>query len=237
VEIFAQRIVEDMLHERPVFERNILTQSGGRDTNPRGWDGPTYQRISAEYSLVSRGRYNQILRHADLEGRDACGDTFQPIAPKPYLPARSLPTGQERRRAYLPNPRPTLLQASYLVKEPEGRDDDASRVFGAGDPVLMKLDWFERSYWDATKPDKKGKPVHHGLRVCVFDPEGRKVASRAVVSGSADPLVVLEKGAATKAGTYHVAACTVGEIGEQPLPLRDDQRCAWTVLEYDFAMR
>ena len=26
--------------------------------------------------------------------------------------------------------------ASYLVNEPEGRDDDASREFGAGEPVL-----------------------------------------------------------------------------------------------------
>jgi hypothetical protein len=73
--------------------------------------------------------------------------------------------------------------------------------------------------------------------VCVFDPEGKKIASREVISGAKDPTMLLERGAALKAGTYHVAACTVGEIGEQPLPLRADQRCTWTVLEYDFAVR
>jgi hypothetical protein len=100
----------------------------------------------------------------------------------------------------------------------------------------MQIDWFEKFYWDATKPDKRGDAVHHGLRVCVYDPEGRKVAERATISGTRDALPLLDKGT-DRPGTYHVAACTVGEIGEQPLPLRHDQKCAWTVLEYDFTVK
>ncbi len=168
VEIFAQRIVEDMLHERPVFERNILTQWGGTADNPRGWDGPTYQRVSATYALVSRGRMNQIVWSADLEGHDACADTFRPIPMRPFLRPRAKPPGQERRRAYVPNPRPTLLQASYLVGAVTGRDDDASRAFHPGDPVFMVTDWFEKFYWDATRPRSPGAahpPRRAGVRL------------------------------------------------------------------------
>jgi hypothetical protein len=238
VEIFAQRIIEDMLGERPVFERNILTQPLGLPQNPRGWDGPSYQRISGEYALVGRGRYNEVVRASELRGHDACDkDIFTPIPRPAYLKPRTLAPGQERRRAYVPNPNPTLMAASYLVATAEGKDDDASRDFHAGDPVWLVTDWFEKFYWDASKPDKRGSPVHHGLRVCVFDPEGRKIASREAISGVKDRLPLLDRGALAKAGTYHVAACTVGEIGEQPLPLRADQRCTRTVLEYAFAVR
>jgi hypothetical protein len=238
VEIFAQRILEDMLAERPVFERNVLTQSGGLPDNPRGWDGPTYQRLSADYAMISRGRFNEIRKASEVQGHDACdGDTFVPLPAPVYVKPRSLPPGQERRRPYLPNPRPTLFRATFLGSFREARDDDASRAFHPGDPVFMVMDWFERFSWDATKPDKRGKPVHHGLRVCAFDPDGKKVASREVISGTEDRLLLLDEAAAQKVGTWHVAACTVGEIGEQRLPLRPDQRCNWTVLEYDFEVR
>jgi Protein of unknown function (DUF2723) len=238
VEIFAQRIIEDTLSERPVFERNILTQPQGLPQNPRGWDGPSYQRISGDYALVGRGRYNEILRASDLQGHDACdGDTFTPIPRPAYLKPRTLAAGQDRRRPYLPNPHPMLLQASYLVPTAEGKDDDASRAFHPGDPVFLVTEWLEKFYWDADKPDKRGSPVHHGLRVCVFDPAGRKIAAREAISGIKDRLPLLEQGDLAKPGTYHVSACTVGEIGEQPLPLRADQRCTWTVLDYDFAVR
>jgi hypothetical protein len=237
VEVFAQRIVEDMIDERAVFERNVFTQSGGASTNPRGWDGPTYQRISADYALVSRGRFNQIVWAEDLRRHDACGPTFRPLPLRPLIKPRTRPAGPDRRRRYVPNPRPTLMQASYLVPDPAGRDDDATRELHAGDPLFLHVDWFERFAWDASKPDKRGKPVHHGMRVCVFAPNGQRIASREVISGAAEPVVLLAKDEGRAPGTYHVAACTVGDIGDQALPLREDQRCSFTVLEYDFAVR
>jgi len=238
VEIFAQRIIEDMLDERPVFERNVLTQWAGAGGNPRGWDGPTYQRISGEYALLGRGRFNQVVRAEDVGEIDACGsDTFHPVAFRPRGRPRLQPAGQERRRPYQPNRRPMLVSSSYLIEEPAGRDDDATRVIAAGDPVFLKLGWFERFSWDAARADRRGKPIRHGVRVCLFDPEGRRVASRAVISGAPEPVALLERGAAQKAGTYHVVACDVGDVGEAKLPLAEDRRCAWTLLEYELVVR
>jgi hypothetical protein len=237
VEIFAQRIIEDMIDERPVFERNVLTQSAAPTANPRGWDGATYQRLSEDFALVSRGRFNQVVWAEDLRRHDACGATFRPLPLRPLIKPRTRPAGPDRRRRYVPNPRPMLLQSTYLVTDPTGHDDDATRELRPGDAAFLHVDWFERFYWDASKPDKHGKPIHHGVRVCVFDPGGRRIASREVVTGTAEPVALLAKGDARAPGTYHVAACTVGELGEEPLPLRDDQRCAFTVLEYDFAVR
>jgi hypothetical protein len=237
VELYAQRLVEDMIDERPIFERNVFTQSGGGTNNPRGWEGPTYQRISADWTLLSRGRYNQILWFDDLQTHDACADTFHPVRPRPLLAPRVHPPGQDRRRAYRPNPRPTLFHASYLVTTPSGGDDDATRDIAPGDPLFLKLDWFERFSWDAAKPDKRGPPIHHGMRVCVFDPDGGKIASREVMSGASEPVRLLDPDAGRKAGVYHVAACTVGEVEDRPLPLGEDRKCAWTVLEYDFTVR
>jgi hypothetical protein len=162
---------------------------------------------------------------------------FQAIPAREYRLPRSAPAGQERRRAYRPNLRPTLVQASYLVTTPEGRDDDATREIRAGDPVYLRLEWFERYTWDAAKADRRGKPIHHGVRVCVFDPEGRRVAARATLSGTQEPLALLDRGDVREPGTYHVAACSVGEVGAEALPLDDERRCAWTLLEYAFSVR
>ncbi len=238
VEIFAQRIIEDMLGERPVFERNVLTQWARADGNPRGWDGPTYQRVSGEYALLGRGRFNQIVWAGDVAGEGACGgEVFHPVTPRPYARPRSAPAGQVRRRPYLPNPRPTLLSASYLVKDPGGRDDDATREIKPGDPVWIKLGWFERFAWDGARADRRGKPIRRSLRLCVFDPDGHKVASRAVISGSGEPVALLDRGAAQKVGTWHVVGCDAGEVGEKARAVGDEQRCGWTVLEYELEVR
>jgi Protein of unknown function (DUF2723) len=238
VEVYAQRILEDMLDERPVLERNVLTQWSAIGTNPRGWDGPAYQRVSGEYALLGRGRFNQIVWFDDLKGLDACGDdTFHPVPMRPYKAPRTHPIGQERRRPYRPNPRPTLLQGSWLSEAPSAANDDATRDFAAGAPVYMKLDWFEKLRWDGQRPDRRGEPIRHGVRVCVFDPEGRKVAAQATLSGTGEPVPLLARGATRQAGTYHVAACTVGEMGGAPPALAGERRCLWTLLEYDFSVR
>jgi hypothetical protein len=118
-----------------------------------------------------------------------------------------------------------------------GSDDDATRVIHAGDPVFLRLDWFERFYWDSAKADRRGKPIHHGVRACAFGPDGRKVASVETVSGSTGPYALLPAGAARKPGTYHVAACSLGEVGDDAAPFGDARRCAFTVLEYDLTVR
>jgi hypothetical protein len=236
VEIFAQRIIEDMLDERPVFERNVLTQWAGASGNPRGWDGPTYQRISGEYALVARGRFHQVVWWDDLRGHDACGDVFQPLRMRPFVPPRTRPAGADRRRRYVPNPRPMLLLASYLVTRPEGVDDDATRAIRRGDPVWIRMDWFERFYWDASKEGRHGKPIHHGVRACAFGPDGHKIASVETVSGSSGPYALLGPGVAREPGTYHVAACSLGEVDEEKAPFGDARKCAWTVLDYEFVV-
>jgi len=237
VEVLSQRIIEDYLDERPIFERNTFTGWAGPPENNRGWEGPQYQRLSADYTLMNRGRYNQILWFDDLKSHDACAETYQPVKPRALLRPRTKPAGQERRRAYRANPRPVLFHASYLLAAPTGTDDDATRTIGDADPLYVKIEWFERFYWDATKPDKRGAPVHHGVRFCVFDPDGQRVAARAVISGEKDPVKLLDGGAPRKKGVYHVTACTLGELGENAAPPGDDRNCAWTLLEYDFAVK
>jgi len=235
VEIYAQRVLEDYLDERPVFERNVLTRWDGKNDNPRGWEGPSYQRISADWMLVNRGRYNQIVWSADLAGFDPCaGEVFRALPVRATGTPRRVPRGQERRRAYKPNDRPQLLTASWLMRDKGDREDYATRVFGASEAVWARLDWFEKFHWDATKPDKRGAPLHHAVRVCVFDPAGKKAAQVMVRSGPAqnDAFAVLP--AASRApGTWHLRACTTGEVGEKG-PLAEDKACVWPILDYDF---
>jgi hypothetical protein len=237
VEIYAQRILEDYLDERPVFERNVLTRWDGKAENPRGWEGPSYQRISADWMLVNRGRHNQIVHAADLVGFDPCaGDTLRELPLRPYGTPRRAPRGQDRRRAYKPNERPQLLTGSWLMKKPDAREDHATRVFGASEAVWARLDWFEKFHWDATKPEKRGAPLHHGVRVCVFDPSGHKAEQKMVRSGPAqnDALAVLP--AAPRApGKWRIMACTTGEVGEKG-PLGEDKACLWPILDYDFTV-
>jgi hypothetical protein len=120
------------------------------------------------------------------------------------------------------------------VTRADGGDDDATRTIHAGDPVFLHIDWFERFSWDGTKADRRGKPIHHGVRACAFGPDGRKIASVETVSGSTGSYALIDRGRATEPGTYHVAACTVGDVGEEKAPFGEGRTCAWTVLEYEF---
>ena len=238
LEIFAQRVIEDSLDERPVFERNTLTSWSGPADNLRGWTGPSYQRVSARYALVNRGRFNQVVWWDDIRGFDPCaGAAYRPMPTRAFVPPTGKPRGQEGRRPYRPNDRPTLLAASYLTAAPTGRDDDATRTFAPGDAVYWHADWFEKFAFDATKPDHRGAPVRHGLRLCLRDPRGQRLAVRDAISGSPDPVLLLDGGAARPEGTYHLQACTVGEVGEASPPLREGLACRWIVLEYDFDVR
>ncbi|HEX7599976.1 MAG TPA: hypothetical protein VF316_00145, partial [Polyangiaceae bacterium] len=238
VEIFAQRIIEDSIDERPVFERNVLTHWSGRKDNLRDWDGPSYQRVSAEYALLNRGRYNQVVRAADLGPADPCRlEVFRPIPLRRLGAPRDKARAGDLRRHYVPNEWPTLVAATLLAATPAMRDDDASRTFVAGDEVRMRFDWFEKFYYDRTKPDHRGAPVRHGVRVCFFDADGRRVATQTLVSMKAGPPLTLKTEPGSKPGVYHVEACTLGEVGEQMLPADlEAMDCKRVFLEYPFTV-
>ena len=239
VEIFTQRILEDFLDERPVFERNVHTRWDPPRDNPRGWEGPPYQRISAEYALLNRGRHNQIVYAADLQGFDPCGEALREPPIRASVRPRSFTRGPDRRKAYQPNQRPTLITASWLVPAARSRDDESTHTFAAGDPVWGRFDWFEKFTWDAAKPDKRGAPLHHAVRLCVFDPHGRRVQTRLVKSGPGlhDPIELLPAGS-HEPGKYRLMGCTTGAIGaDTPIAEADSRACAWPIVDYDFTVQ
>jgi hypothetical protein len=236
VEIMVQRIIEDHIDERPVYERNAMTfWVGDTKLNARGWNGPAYQRLSADYALINRGRFNQVLHFDDIKDLDPCAqESLQRISPR----ALRAPRGGAQdgiRRLYRPSSFPTLVSATYLTRVPLGSDDDASREFEAGDPVHMRLHWFERHQYDAAATDRRGAPIRHGLRICTFDPAGRRAAMVTVISGATERLPIFETTAASAPGDYTVQACSVGEVGEGPVPA--DGPCQRILLEYGFTLR
>lgn len=238
LEIFTQRILEDYLDERPVVERNVLTRWDGQRDNPRGWDGPSYQRVSADYHLVNRGRFNQFVWATDVAGFDPCdGDTLKELPLRPYNKPRLRPRGVDRRRAYKPNDKPTLITASWLLDSPKGRDDEAMRVFGANEGVWARFDWYEKFHWDGTKADKRGTALHHAVRLCVFDPKGKKVATKMTKSGPGQhDAVSLLPAEAHEPGTWRVQGCTTGEIGDAPISGTEQRACQFVILDYDFTI-
>ncbi|APR78495.1 hypothetical protein A7982_03842 [Minicystis rosea] len=238
VEIFLQRVLEDYLDERPVFERNVLSRWDGVRDNPRGWDGPSYQRVSATYATVNRGRMNQLVWAEDVDGFDPCaGETLREIPIRASGKPRATPRGQDRRRAYRPNERPMLISSSWLMRAPKAREDQSTRTFGAGEAVLAHVDWFEKFRWDAAKADRRGPAIHHAVRFCVFGPDGRKVATQLMKSGPSqhDPVPLLPAGPHAP-GRFRVQACDAGEIGTAPLATAEGRACQRPLLDYDFTV-
>ena len=244
LEIHAQRVIEDHIDERPVYERNTLTNfEGDVKQNPRGWAGPSYQRPSADYALVNRGRTNQIVYADDVKGQDPCAsETYAPIRLRARKPRQAHSVAAERRRPYRPNDWPTLFSATYLTLRPNGADDDATRAFLPGDDVNVHFDWFERFRWDKDRPDKKAGEIVHGLRMCFFEPSGRRFAERSAVSGGPTPTLKIRLPKDAPAGIWHVQACSVGELDRIPdnpvdFALPPERRCVRPVLEYAFSVK
>jgi hypothetical protein len=236
IEVLAHRIIEDVIQERPVFERNMFTRwLGDVEQNKRRWSGPAYLRPPGQYDLLNRGRVNQIVFHADLEPyADPCAaEQARRIRLRALKPARAgVPPARVRER-YEPNDRPTLLVATYLTALPDGSDDDASRSFQPGDAVHVKTEWLEQFRYDPSKPDRRGEPIHEGVRFCFFAPDGRRSSVQSVVSGDKPPSVALRSSTDSLPGTYLVQACSVGEVGERRPPF-DELPCKRILLEYDF---
>ena len=217
-EIDAHRIIEDHIDERPVFERNVFTYwSEGR--LGRAWEGPAFHRISADYALVNQGEVNRILRHDSVAGRGVCDrEVLRRLDPPEPLPARTHPVPPTGRAPYRPNLRPVLLSRSSISSGPGGGE------------VGIELSWFERWHWDPSKPDRRGHPIRHGVRVCLYGPDDRRLHSEELISGSAATRVVLRP--EPLEGRYVVQACSLGSVsGDAPLARRP---CGDLILEVEF---
>lgn len=232
-EIWLQHLVEEHIDERPVFERNLFTHSNNNaGDNHRGWSGPDYQRISGEYALLNRGRVNQVLYATEVSADpDAC----RPVRAKLDLRRSGPKKGPSREaRPYRPNEWPTLITASYLSRAPDDGDDSATRSFTAGDEVRVHLDWFEKNRYDYWADGHKGTAIKHGIRLCIFDGKGKKAGAKTTVSGRKDTLGFKLPGDAA-AGEYHLAACSVGEVGDTP-KFPEEMPCKRLILEYSFSV-
>ena len=113
---------------------------------------------------------------------------------------------------------------------------DVCRHFNAGDTVYLKIHWFERHHYDASKDDKRGEPVREGLRVCFFDESGKRRRVQDAISGKGHPILKLETDGSHPLGTYTVQACSIGAVDTEHLPLPADRPCTRTILEYDFVL-
>jgi len=234
-EIHTHRIIEDMIDWRPVYEANVLTfHEGNIKKNPRGWSGPRHQRPSNVYALISRGYENQIVYRKDIAAIDPCAS--EKLVELPLRPLKKRAPYIGIRRLYEPNPHPTLFKNTFVMPVPDGDNDESSRQFSPGDGIYLFLKYAERHYYDPDKKDRRGKLVRHGLRFCIYGPDGRKVASMETVSNTKQghPIGWQTKPDAP-AGRYRLRGCSIGEVGKQKLPL-PQRACKPTVLEFDFSI-
>ena len=98
----------------------------------------------------------------------------------------------------------------------------------------MHLAWFEQYQYSAAAQDRRGAPIRHGLRVCTFDPAGRRVGMATIVSGKGEKIEIWKSSEGAVPGVYSVQACSVGEVGEGPVP--EAAACQRMVLEYTFTL-
>ncbi len=231
VEQWLHHLVDEHIDDRPVFERNLFTHwVGNARENVRGWVGPDYQRISGDYALLNRGRANQILHATEVSsaGADACAPSRGRLdiqRPRPKT---------KEGRPYRPNEWPTLITSSLLTVAPKEGDDAATREFHPGDDIRLWVDWFEKNRWDPRAKEKKGAAVRHGIRICIFDGEGRRAGMKTAITPKRDA-AGFKLPADAPEGDYHIAACTVGDVGDSS-KVPDEMPCRRLILEYPFTV-
>ena len=108
--------------------------------------------------------------------------------------------------------------------------------------LSVHFDWLERFRWDKSRPDRRAGEIKHGVRMCFFDPSGKRVATAAGISGGPTPKLRLHLADDAPAGVWHVQACSVGELDRIPddpadFTLPDDKRCVRPLLEYAFEVK
>jgi hypothetical protein len=233
IDVYANRLVQDHIEERPIFERNVYTDWGPKAKNPRDWDGPARLRPSGEYALINRGRSNQVVWTEDIDGFDPCArHSLQRVAVPRLSPRRERPLSWSERRPYQPNPWPVLLKGSYMMTEPEGTIDDSTFRFEPGDTIHVTLEWFERFHYDPESEDHRGEMMTHGVRFCMFDPDGTKVWNDSTVTGDkSDSTLHIPLAAAAKQGRYTIQGCTVGEVDTEVVP--EQAPCLRPILEFE----
>lgn len=240
-EVQIHRIIEDHIDERPVFERNALTfWENNVLLNSRRWKGPAYQRLSADYAMINRGRVNQIVYTSDIIKHSACGPQFIPIQLRSPRPPRIRGTDSRRRRPYREGGIPIVLAATFLTAGEQDSEDLSARGFAPDQSIYMHLQWFERFYFDSSAEDKRGLPIRHGLRACVYNPQNQRIAAVHLLSGSgnekSNTIQLLSQASARPAGIYHFQICTTGELGPYATGLDDPQPCTQTIAEDSFTI-
>ncbi|TPV93795.1 MAG: DUF2723 domain-containing protein [Myxococcales bacterium FL481] len=237
--MYAHRVVEDHIDERPVYELGVFTRWLDGKKNPRDWSGPAYQRISGDYHLINRGRTNEIFRWSELEDARTCdATTLEALPARRYGPVRKKSVPARSRAEYRPNPRPQLLKLSYLTKSKEARADDGIREFSPGDEAWMEFGWFERNKYNAKRRGKSGGRLRHGLKVCVYGPDGASIVRHVVVTGGKRKRLALlsaEETSTLAPGRYTVQACTTGPLPKKAaLSEVNDRGCVFPMLEHTF---
>ncbi|MEE9383132.1 MAG: DUF2723 domain-containing protein [Nannocystaceae bacterium] len=244
-ETYAHRVIEDHIDERPVYERNVFTRNERKTKNVRGWDRAAFRRISGQYHLINRGRANQIVYWDEVRGIDPCGGGSLATLPQPVLQKPTpKPILAPLRRPYKTNERPQLMSHSLLTPQHKGNGDDERFTFEPGADVHLSMTWFERNVYNSKRKNRRGAHVLYGVRVCFFDPAGRKIHTESVRTTGKVGRVRLPSEETVMSGTYTVQACTVGEVGRtkgQPVTRKarvpDHLPCLYPLLEYEFNVR
>lgn len=235
-EILAERVVEDNIDSYPVFERNVLTRWVSGSQNKRKWDGPAYQRPSDRYTLINRGRSNQFVYTDDVLGQEVCDAEQLERVQTPRLspPTNKISPRIQDRQKFQPSEWPILISQSFLTPKPKDSSDRGRVVFSAGETIHLHTDWFERWEYDVDKPKRRGPALSYGLRACAFDPSGKRVWTKDMVSGGKNNSAVwampIQGNAAL--GSYTLQACSVGPV--KAGTNFSDLPCIRPILEYDF---
>jgi hypothetical protein len=216
-EVRAHRIASAHVDERLVFERNVFTYSTEGRIGRR-WDGPAFDRPSADFALVNRGEVNQLVRAQRVLGPDPCAhDRLAKLPLSEPGPAPRDASGPDWRAS----DRPVLVAASRV------------RPSVAGEPGReLEIEWFERFSFDPRRRDHRGRRLRHDVKVCLFGPDGARTDLQAIPSGD-EPLTRLRwpAGALVRPGHYTAQACSAGELrGRAP----GSSPCSAAVLEIEF---
>jgi len=237
--INAHRIIDDHIDERPIYERDVYTSWLPKgEKNFRKWTGPSALRVSGDFALINRGRSNQVVYSRDIDGFDPCArDELEKVTVPELREPRTRVRQPAERRGYRPNFHTTLLVASYLAREPEAPWYEASRGFAPGETAYLSFEWFERFRYDRSKRSNRGDRFHHGVRACVFDPEGQRIWQGELASGlDSTGRLEIRLSEDLSEGGYWVQACTVGEVASKTADF-GDAACIRPILEYEFTLR
>jgi hypothetical protein len=114
----------------------------------------------------------------------------------------------------MPSDWPILISQSFITPKPKDSSDKGRVKFNAGETLHLHTDWFERWVYDLDKPKRRGAALTHGLRACAFDPSGKRVWTKDMVSGGKNNsgIWAIPTRPESALGTYTLQACSVGPV-------------------------